>query len=265
MRKRRREKLSIGRKIILVICLIVFVGSAGAILDYVVNGIKEQSALEDLSKMKTEQEDMVTEKGTIIGKYVDLYLANEDIIGWVTVDDTKIDYPVMQTQYKPEYYLHRDFEKNSAASGTPFMDAASDIFIPTSNFFVYGHNMKNGTMFHDLLKYDDKEFYDAHKTFKFDTIYKGGQGTYEVVAAGYAEIFPKDSEKFKYYQYAGITSEAEFYEFINGVKSLSVYDTNVTAEYGDQLVTLSTCAYHTDNGRFFVVGKRTDAKQTKPQ
>lgn len=265
LRKRRREKLSIGRKIILVICLIVFVGSAGAILDYVVNGIKEQSALEDLSKMKTEQEDMVTEKGTIIGKYVDLYLANEDIIGWVTVDDTKIDYPVMQTQDEPEYYLHRDFEKKSAASGTPFMDAASDIFIPTSNFFIYGHNMKNGTMFHDLLKYDDKEFYDTHKTFNFDTIYKGGQGTYEVVAAGYTEIFPKDSEKFKYYQYAGITSEAEFYEFINGVKSLSAYDTNVTAEYGDQLVTLSTCAYHTDNGRFFVVGKRTDAKQTKPQ
>ena len=84
-----------GRKIVLVICLIVFVGSAGVLLDYFISSMREQSALEDLSKMKTAREDLKTDKGTVIGKYVDLYLANNDIIGWVTVEDTKIDYPVM--------------------------------------------------------------------------------------------------------------------------------------------------------------------------
>ena len=196
---------------------------------------------------------------------MDLYEANSDIIGWIQVEDTKIDYPIMWTPDDGEYYLHRNFQKEQASSGVPFMDAASDIFVPTSNFLLYGHNMKNGTMFHDLLKYKDKDFYQAHKTFRFDTIYKGGQGTYEVIAAGYSKIYPEDSNAFKYYQYAGITSESDFNEYVKGVKSLSRYDTGVTAEYGDQLVTLSTCAYHEKNGRFFVVGKRTDARQVKPQ
>lgn len=257
--------MGLGRKIILVICLIVFVGSAGVLLDYFINGMREQSALEDLKNLMGDREDLVTDKGTVIGKYADLYLANEDIIGWITVEDTKIDYPVMQTQDSPEYYLDKNFNKEYTASGTPFMDAASDIFIPTCNFLIYGHNMKNGTMFHDLLEYADKDFYEAHKTFKFDTIYKGGQGTYEVIAAGYSQIYSKDSTEFKYYQYAGITSQSDFNEYVKGVKALSEYDTGVIAEYGDQLVTLSTCAYHVEDGRFFVVGKRVDAKQQKPQ
>ena len=257
--------MGLGRKIILIICIIVFLGAGGVLLDYFLNGMREQSALEDLKNMQTAREDLVTDKGTVIGKYADLYLANSDIIGWVTIEGTKVDYPVMQTQSDPEYYLHRGFDKEYAASGVPFMDAASDIFVPTSNFLIYGHNMKNGTMFHDLLKYEDRDFYEEHPTFKFDTIYKGGQGTYEVIAAGYTRIYPQDSGKFKYYQYPAITTESEFYEYLKGVRSLSAYDTGVTAEYGDQLVTLSTCAYHVDDGRFIVVGKRIDAKQQTPQ
>ena len=257
--------MSLGRKIVFVLCLIVFVGSAGMLLNYFLTGMREQSSLEDLAKLKTEREDMKTDKGTVIGKYVDLYEANSDIIGWITVDGTKIDYPVMQTQDDPEFYLRRNFQKEHATAGVPFMDASSDIFVPTSNFLIYGHNMKNGTMFKDLLKYDDVEFYKDHKTFKFDTIYKGGQGTYQVIAAGYSQIYPEDSDKFKYYQYAGITSRSDFNEYLKGVKELSEYNTGVSAEYGDQLVTLSTCAYHEKNGRFFIVGKRTDAKQVKPQ
>ena len=256
-KKKKRAPLGLGRTIILIICLIVFLGSAGVLLDYYIKGIKEQNALNALADLKAGQE-LVTDKGVVVGEYAELYKANNDIIGWVKIDGTKIDYPVMQTQNDPEFYLHRNFEKEYAASGTPFMDDSSDIFVPTSNFLLYGHNMKNGTMFHDLLKYDDKEFYEKHKTFKFDTIYKGGQGTYQVIAAGYTEIYPTNSNKFKYYKYAGVKDKSSFYEYVNGVKALSVYDTGVSVEYGDQLVTLSTCAYHTEEGRFFVVGKRVD-------
>ena len=257
--------MSLGRKIILVICIIVFVGAAGVLLNYFITGMREQQALEDLEKLKTDREDLKTDKGTVIGKYVDLYLMNGDIIGWLEIEGTEVNYPVMWTPNDPEFYLRRNFNKEHATSGTPFMDAASDIFVPTSNFFIYGHNMKNGTMFHDIVKYEDRDFYEEHRTFKFDTIYKGGQGTYEVLAAGYSKIYPKDSKAFKYYQYAGIATESEFYEFVNGVKKLSAYDTGVTAEYGDQLVTLSTCTYNEEDGRFFVVAKRTDAKASPPQ
>lgn len=257
--------MSMIRKIILVICLIVFLASAGVLAKYFITGAQEQNALEGLNDLKTEKEDLVTDKGTVVGKYVDLYLANSDLIGWVTVEGTKIDYPVMQTPSDNEYYLHRNFSHEYSDSGTPFIDAASDIFLPTCNFLVYGHNMNNGTMFHQLLKYEDYDFYKKHDVFKFDTIYVGGQGTYQVLAAGYSQIYPVDSTVFKYYQYAGITTEEEFYRYVDGVKALSLYDTGVNATYGDQLVTLSTCAYHVEDGRFFVVGKRIDAKQTVPQ
>jgi len=262
---KKRAKMGYGRKILLVICLIVFVGSAGILANYYLEGWRAQNAMEGLGDLKNAKQDLKTDKGTVIAKYVDLYLANDDIIGWIKVDDTNIDYPVMQTLNSPEYYLDRNFEEEYEASGTPFMDVGSDIFLPTSNFLIYGHHMKNGTMFHDLMKYEDYDFYKEHTTFKFDTIYKGGQGIYEVVAVCYSQIYPENSNKFKYYTYAGITTESEFNEYIKGIKDLSIIDTGVTAEYGDQLVTLSTCAYHVENGRFFVVGKRIDAKQVKPQ
>ena len=206
--------MSLGRKIVLVICLIVFVGSAGVLIDYFLNGMREQNALEGLKDLQTGREDLVTDKGTVIGKYADLYLTNSDIIGWIKIEDTKVDYPVMQTKDDPEFYLHRGFSKEYTGSGVPFMDASSDIFIPTSNFLIYGHHMKNGTMFRDIEKYNDYDFYKDHKTFQFDTIYKGGQGTYEVIAAGYSQIYPKDSTEFKYYQYAGMTSQSDFNEYV---------------------------------------------------
>ena len=249
--------MGLVRKIILVVCLIVFVGAAGVLIQYYYNGYKEMNSLKDL-KQSEELEDLKTDKGIIIGKYVPIWQKNNDLIGWIRIDGTKIDFPVMQTPDDPEYYLRRDFNREHSTGGVPFMDVHSDIFMPTSNFMIYGHNMKNGSMFHDLIKYEDKEFYREHKTINFDTIYKGGQGVYQVVAAGYSQIYDKDSSKFKYYAYAGMTSEREYHEFVDGVKKLSCYDTGVVPEYGSQLITLSTCTNVSDEGRFFVVAVRTD-------
>lgn len=250
--------MSTGRKIIFVIALMVFVGSLGAILNHYLTGWRAEKALTDLGELKTEQEDLVTDKGIVIGKYVDLYKKNPDIIGWLTVDGTRMDYPVMQTQNDPEFYLRRNFDKEYSISGVPFMDAQSDIFKPTSNWMLYGHNMKDGTMFHDLLDFADKDFYQDHKTIKFDTIYKGGQGEYAIIAAFYSQIYPENKNVFKYYNYAGLTGENKFKEYVTEVKKLSEYDTGVDAQYGDQLITLSTCSYHVPDklGRFAVVAKR---------
>ena len=249
--------MGLVRKIILVVCLIVFVGAAGVLIQYYYNGYKEMNSLKDL-KQSEELEDLKTDKGIIIGKYVPIWQKNNDLIGWIRIDGTKIDFPVMQTPDDPEYYLRRDFNREHSTGGVPFMDVHSDIFMPTSNFMIYGHNMKNGSMFHDLIKYEDEEFYRDHKTINFDTIYKGGQGVYQVVAAGYSQIYDKDSSKFKYYAYAGMTSEREYHEFVDGVKKLSCYDTGVVPEYGSQLITLSTGTNVSDEGRFFVVAVRTD-------
>ena len=260
-RKRKTNRMGLGTLILLIICLIVFCGSGYYLADYFLKAWRAQNQFSDLQARQGESRDLLTEKGVVIGKYADLYKENNDLIGWVEIKGTRINYPVMQTKDEgddPEFYLHRDFRKEYSESGTPFMDAASDIFIPTSNWLVYGHHMKSGIMFHDLVEYDSKDFFEEHPEFRFDTIYKGGQGTYRVIAACYSKIYPEDSSAFKFYQYAGITSEEKFNEYVAGVKSLSLYDTGETAEYGDQLVTLSTCSYQTKEGRFFIVGKRID-------
>lgn len=261
-KKRKRQKMSLPRQIVFVIALMVFVGAAGVIIDHYVTGWRAEKALNDLEKYKVEQvADLETEKGTVIGEYVELYKKNPDIIGWIKIEGTNINYPVMHTPGDPEYYLRRDFDQQYSLSGTPFLDGSSDIFLPTCNWTIYGHHMKDGTMFMDVTKYADRDFYEEHKIIEFDTIYKEtGQAKYEVMAAFYAEIKNVDEGGFKYYQYAGITTEESFNEYVAGVKSESEYDTGVEAEYGDQLITLSTCNYHVGDGRgrFAVVAKRID-------
>lgn len=179
-----------------------------------------------------------------------LHKKNSDIVGWVKVNGTKIDYPVMQTPDENEYYLRRNFKKKHSVAGTPFMDAGS-VMGTSKNYLIFGHNMKNGTMFHDLLKYKDKSFWKKHKTFTFDTL--DGDHTYRVVAAFYSQIYSTTSTKFKYYQQMSITTEASYSSYIENVKALAEYDTGVTPKYSKQLVTLSTCAYQVEDGRFAVV------------
>lgn len=248
---KKRAKKSIPSIIIMVICLIVFCGSGYYLMDYFMKAFRAQSEFNELKGMDRDERHLADlEK---------LYERNSDIIGWLTVGGTKIDYPVMQTKKEgqdPEYYLHRDFDKEYSDAGTPFMDAASDINIPTCNWMIYGHHMKSGIMFHDLLKYKDKEFWEEHPDFQLETINSSAPQTYRIIAACFSKIYPGSSDAFKYYQYAGITTEEEFCDYLSGVRSIAAYDTGEDAVYGDQLVTLSTCAYQTDNGRFFIVGKR---------
>lgn len=236
----------------------VFIGSLGAIANYYITGWRAEKALTDLEQLKVGDKDLKTDKGIVDAKYVKLYKKNKDIIGWIKVRDTHMNYPVMQTVNTPQFYLRRNFDKEDSISGTPFLDAQSDLFTPSSNWLIYGHNMKDGTMFHDLLEYEDPAFYESHKIINFDTIYKGGQGKYQVIAAFRSQIYQKNENVFKYYEYASITNEEAFNMYMQGIKSLALYDTGVDAVYGDQLITLSTCSYHVPDklGRFAVIAKK---------
>jgi sortase B len=232
--------MKIIRRIIFIIALLVFIGSAGYLGLHYFEGQQTENAFRQL---------------TVDGGHdlAALHEQNPDIVGWIKIDDTRVDYPVMWTPDDPEFYLRRNFQKEDSVAGTPFLDAASTM-PGSSNWLIYGHNMKNGTMFHDTLKYEDKAFYDGHKTIHFDTL--EGEGLYEIVAVCYTQIYPEDAEVFKYYQYASITDEASFDAYVQGVKALSIYDTGVTPVWGDQLITLSTCEYSVEDGRFIVVARK---------
>lgn len=253
-KERKREPISIGRKIILVICLMVFAASASYLADYFYkNYFVVQKEAKHLSKTASDDNGLLK-----------LYDENSDIMGWVKAEGTRIDYPVMQTKEEPEFYLRKNFDKEYSLAGTPFMDASSDVEEPTFNWFIYGHHMKSGAMFHDLLKYEEKSFMEEHPIINLDVLkHENGKivvdkGKYRVVAACYSGIKSEEDESFKYYQYSSYTDEEKFDEFVEGIKKESCYDTGITPEYGEQLITLSTCAYHVDNGRFYVVAVREE-------
>lgn len=192
--------------------------------------------------------------GVVIqGKYRKLYEMNPDFAGWLQIPDTKINYGVMLCEEDEEYYIRRDFNKEHSMAGMLFIDSESDIVTPGTNIIIYGHNMKAGTMFHDLLKYADEEYYLKHRYVTFNSIYR--DGTYEVIGAFYTQIETKDSDEYRYYRFFQADSKEEFDTYVNYVKAKTPYET-ADAEFGDALITLSTCSYHTDNGRYVVVAKR---------
>ena len=191
---------------------------------------------------------------TMIPELVTYYEKNPDTIGWIKIDGTPIDYPVMFTPEDNEFYLNRDFDKNDSKAGTLYIDVNSKISTPNTNIIIYGHNMKNDTMFGSLSEYANKAYYDAHPTITFNTLYE--QGTYEILGAFYAKVLKKsDTTSFRYYKYFGAETEEEYNKFVNYVKSVRQYDTGVETKYGDRFITLSTCSYHVSNGRFAVVAR----------
>lgn len=189
----------------------------------------------------------------IQGKYKRLYEMNPDFAGWLSIPDTKINYGVMLCEEDEEFYIRRDFNKEHSMAGMLFIDSDSDIVTPGTNIIIYGHNMKAGTMFHDLLKYADEEYYREHRYVTFNSIYR--DGTYEVIGAFYTQIETKDSDEYRYYRFFQADSKEEFDTYVNYVKAKTPYET-ADAQFGDELITLSTCSYHTDNGRYVVVAKR---------
>ena len=189
-------------------------------------------------------------------KYKDIYRANHDFIGWLKIDGTTIDYPVMLTPDDEEYYLRKDFYGEYSLAGTLFADTDSNVVRPSDNILIYGHHMKTSTMFHDLMNYEEEDFYEKHKYIVFNTVY--GDNKYEVIAAFRTNIKEKDDSSFKYYTFFDAADEEEFDNYVSNCKSLTSYDIPTTAKYGDKLLTLSTCSYHTDNGRFVVVAKRIE-------
>lgn len=179
---------------------------------------------------------------------------NRDLVGWLTIEGTRIDYPVMYTPEDPEKYLHLGFDENYSFAGLPFIDANCSLDPESDNLIIYAHNMLDGSMFRSLMKYEEKTYWQAHPTISLDLIDE--EREYEVMAAFRDRVYYKTETCFKFYQFINADSQERFQEAMDYYAAHSAYDTGVTAEYGDRLITLVTCAYHTDNGRFVVVARQ---------
>lgn len=256
-----KKKIGIAVTSILCICALI---SGGMFIHQYTDAKKSTEAFDSLTELVSDTEvpentnaaeDQDTTEQTIdemalaYEKYAALYAQNDDFVGWISIDGTSINYPVMQTPDAPDYYLKHSFDKAYSDYGVPYVDEACAVGL-SANTVIYGHHMKNGTMFSTLVNYAGKSFFEEHPVITFNSLY--GFGKYQIIAAF---SFDTNNETFRYNEFADGSKE-QFDEFIAECMARRAYDTGYTAEYGDELITLSTCEYTHNNGRFVVVAKK---------
>lgn len=210
----------------------------------------------------TEGRDMTPEESTaplgplepgILAKYQTVYSMNGDMFGWLSIAGTSFNYPVMHTPEDEEYYLRRGFDRGYSRAGVPFLDA--DCETGCGNYLIYGHNINNGTMFEQLLAYEEEAYWKEHPVIGFDTLYE--EGEYEILSVFYSRVFYQyETNVFRYYNYHDLTDPEVFREYVEQVKAMSLYDTGVEAGYGDELITLITCSYGRKHERFVIVARK---------
>ncbi len=245
----------------------IFIISSSFVMFYYIDSFKDKKAISELREQMDrgetikipndnieEQEKAIEEiEKKKLESYKKLYEKNNDMVGWIQIEDTPIDYPVMQLKSVKDYYLHRNFDEEYSFGGLPYAQEDCDVFTPSDNVIIHGHRRSDGTMFAALLKYKNIDFYNQHKLITFDTIYECHQ--YEVIAVFTIEV-NTGNDPFPFYTFIDAKNQAEFDEYIKNCKKYALYDTGVTAVYGDKLITISTCDFTIEEGRFVVVAKR---------
>lgn len=266
------------RTFLIITFSVLFLFSGFMVVQYYVNSHKQNAQFENLANMVNQvrpprpeipvttapvspdspttptepTEPVVTDPPGPLPEYIEVSALNEDMVGWLQIEGTKVDYPVLQTPDDPEFYLKKDFYGQYSSHGCLFTEEDCDVDLPSDNITIYGHNMKDGSMFAPILGYHDKNFWQSHRYIYFDTLYE--RHTYEVFAILITTA--SKGQGFSYHQFVDAKSEKEFQDFIDKCKDLSLYETGITPVYGDKLITLSTCEYTQKNGRFVVVARR---------
>lgn len=257
------------KQIIFIIIAMVLVALIATSAFFIISHYTEQNRARDLYKRIVDIVENPTEptddkssdnngnsrrihpKILSISGYTKLKVKNSDMVGWIKIDGTRINYPVMHTPSKPDFYLYRAFDKSYSIYGCPYLQDNCNLYRPSDNFIIYGHHMNDGSMFSDLVKYASKVFYNSHKIIHFDTLNQ--KNDYEVIAAFATST--NDSKAYRYYDFVNAYGSEDYDSFIKNIKKLSYYDTGKTAEFGEKLLTLSTCEYTHNNGRMVVVAK----------
>jgi len=208
----------------------------------IINEIDISDVSEEVAKDKTERQL----------KVIELKSQYPNLVGWIRIEGTNIDYPVMQWTDN-EHYLKYSYDGSPSKLGSIYLHKDADVNKPSSNFLIYGHNITTGVMFNELLDYKNKNFYNDHKIIEFTTENKDAK--YEIVSVFVSKVYNQNENVFKYYSFIDTNKESEYSDYISNIKRLSIYDTGVDAKFGDQLITLTTCEYSQKNGRIVVVAR----------
>ncbi len=240
----KKRKMGVGRTILLVICILVFIFSLSLIVKYLVELNSAKDYYEQIAELVTENEESVD--------YSSVKTENSDTVGWITVPNTTINYPVVQ-YINNDYYLRHSFEKTYDKRGAIFMDYQNNPIDLDANTILYGHNCYDGTMFSELIKYEDIDFYEKNPVITFNTIEKSYQWKVYAVFITNADESEDNDYVFNYI-YPYMDGE-NFNGFINEVDKRRLYVTDVDINDDDKMLVLSTCIRKLD--LYDKYGKRT--------
>lgn len=185
-------------------------------------------------------------------EYAPIYELNSDTVGWIRINGTNIDFPVLHKPEYTDYYLTRSFYHEWSNQGAIYVREQCDVTKPSDNVTIYGHRTNAGTMFAQLQKYKEQSFWEEHKNIQFDTL--SSHYTYEIFS-----VFLIDAtidSGFQYHEFVDAEDQAQFDSFVQQCKDRSLYETGITPTYGDKLITLSTCEGSSTVGRLVVVARR---------
>lgn len=251
------------RKVIYVLIIIILV----ILLNDARSRIKEQNRIQNIQLEKQEsieynkietndfEEASQCQEKQILKEYKKLYEQNNDLYGWIKIENTNINYPVMFTPNEPNFYIDKNWDKDICKN-----NVGTSIWIDgrttedTRNIIIYGHNMHFGMMFGSLKKYYSESYYEEHKYIEFDTLYE--KQTYEIISVVKTQDYGENINEYQFYDHIQLNSEKEFQEYIDNAKKNAEYETGITAEYGDNLITLSTCDNYLANGRLIIIAKK---------
>ena len=247
--KAKHQAKTQNKKTILI--FVIIIASIIAVIYYKDYISKQNDILSNIKVDETQLTDTVTNK---MLQLRELKKQNNDIVAWLEIPNTKIKYPVLQTTDN-EYYMTHTYKKEYSSDGSIFLDKNYDWNIPSSNLLIYGHNNKNGNMFQNLLEYENENYYKEHSTIEFVTVNE--DSNYEIIAVFKSRVYYKSEKNvFRYYYFINAENEEEYNYYVEESKKASLYDTGKTAEYGEQLLTLSTCEYSQEDGRFVIVARK---------
>ena len=246
-----KKKNKKNKSPLLVIFFSIFILALGYLIIYFYNYNKNKNLYENT--IISEEELVNTETENML-KVKKLQEENADVKGWIQIEDTSINYPLLQGTDN-EFYIKNNYKKEEDKYGSIMINKNSDLKNKNSNVIIYGHNMLDDKMFQNLLKYTDKSFYDEHSIVKITTEEEEMQ--YQIMYAFKSRVFYKSEKNvFRYYQYYNFDNENQYNEYLENCKKIQLYDTGVSATYGEQILTLITCEYSQENGRMVVVAKR---------
>lgn len=247
-------------KFILMLLIVILTVSSYFFIKEIAENKKENDIYDDLQEIVQSQEtedkrnESSMKEQTNENNYnlENIAKINSDVIGWIKVDGTNIDYPVMQNK---NFYLHKNIYKNYSSHGTPYLAEYCDLKT-SDNLIIYGHHMNDNSMFSGLVNYKNYQFYKNHKYIKFYTLIDGQtiENIYEIIVT-FKTIAYSDNG-FRYYNYINFYNDEDFKSYISNCQRLEFYNTETSANYGDKLITLSTCEYSQKNGRMVVVAKK---------